>query len=318
MKSLKTTAVCLGVCLAFLALPVLAIDVVESGPDMWITSDKGYTYTSFESDPIPADFFCPGSQAFTGKIEMKGEPLATEPAGVLGHVDTIVHRLDNAEFDENGVAVTRIRMLALSLASIEPIDVGCGRLFNVKANLDGEQPLTEMKIVREVEHGGSYVAPLALEVKLSFIPENGGEAIELHRRIDLGPGTNSVWTTSNSGSMMADGRPVRIDTNGDLVADTALPKLSKFVAGVAPVASTSIGVLEPGGEYVVIAPQPLCPIGTCPYRSCHCKPRDAYPPPQWNEPNNGCDPDHMHCVNTCAPCGVIVVGEEIGDYTTHL
>lgn len=307
MKSLKTAAICLGTCLALFALPALALDVVESGPDMWSTAGKGTTYTSFGSDPIPADFFCPGSQPFTGRVAMRGEPLATEPAGVLGATDTIVHRLDNAEFDANGVATTRIRLMALSLASSDPIDVGCAERYSVKANLDGAQPTTEMKIIREVENGGSYVAPLALEVKLSFIPENGGETRTLHRRIDLGPGTHSVWTTTNKGRMMGDGSPVIVDTDGDDVADTALPKPSRFIAGVAPV-DFEISPRPDPGTLTGITPISLCPRGTCPHVSCHCKPEDSFPAPEWDEPGDNCAEDHLHCVNTCAPCNVIVIG----------
>lgn len=301
MKSLKTAAVCLGTCLALLALPVLATDVVESGPDMWMTSGQTYSYASFVSDPIPAGFFCPGSKAFAGRIPMRGEPLATEPAGVLGHIDTIIHRLDNATFDEKGVATTRIRFLALSLASIEPFDVGCDRPFTLATTLDGEQPTTEMKIYREVENGGSYVAPLALEAKLVFTPVGStGEPVVLHRRIDLGPGTNSVWATSNRGRILADGRPVKVDTDGDQIADTDLPRPSNFIAGVSPAAVS--GTATP----VII--RPICPVGTCPYTSCHCKPEDSIPPPEPDEPNDGCD-DYLHCVHVCVPCGGPVLGD---------
>ena len=57
----------------------------------------------------PAGFFCPDSKPFTGKVSLQGEPLATEPAGSLGKIDTIVRRLDDTTFDAKGEGRTRIQ-----------------------------------------------------------------------------------------------------------------------------------------------------------------------------------------------------------------
>ncbi|HSS52896.1 MAG TPA: hypothetical protein VLX28_28465, partial [Thermoanaerobaculia bacterium] len=160
--------------LALAAAPVLAAEVIPSGVDFWATA-AGHTHTSFASNPIPAGFFCKDSKPFTGRIAFRGEPLKAEPAGSLDGADTIVRRLDDASFNGQKEAVTRIQFLALSLVSMKPIDTGCG-LYNVKARLDGVQPTTNMKIVHASTNGGSYVAPLALNVRLIFTPVNGDPA----------------------------------------------------------------------------------------------------------------------------------------------
>ena len=55
-------------------------------------------------------------------------------------------------------AVTRIQFRALSLKSVEPIETACGK-FTATARLDGVQPVTQMRIIRETS-GGRFIAPL--------------------------------------------------------------------------------------------------------------------------------------------------------------
>lgn len=44
--------------------------------------------------------------------------------------------------------------MALSLESVEPVDAGCDRSFDVAVTLDdGDQPDSEMRIYREDEAG---------------------------------------------------------------------------------------------------------------------------------------------------------------------
>src|SRR4051812_14319370 len=88
-------------------------DVIHNGVDLWMTV-AGFAQTSFASDPLPAGFFCAGSQPFTGKVVFKGVPLAARPAKSLGDIDTVVRRLDDAAFNKQGEATTRIQLLALS------------------------------------------------------------------------------------------------------------------------------------------------------------------------------------------------------------
>src|SRR5215831_12925660 len=92
--------------------PAFAGDAIHNGVDLWMTV-AGFAQTSFADEPIPAGFFCEGSKPFTGTVKFKGAPLAVEPAGSLGAIDTVVRRLDDAQFDAKGEATTRIQLMAL-------------------------------------------------------------------------------------------------------------------------------------------------------------------------------------------------------------
>src|ERR1700709_1249544 len=79
--------------------PLFAGEVVHKGVDLWMTV-AGFAQTSFADQPIPAGFFCEGSQAFTGKVKFKGAPLTVEPAGSLGSIDTVRNRPHRPQFDD--------------------------------------------------------------------------------------------------------------------------------------------------------------------------------------------------------------------------
>jgi hypothetical protein len=291
-RALIRSAVAAAVILALAAgSPALAGDnVVRRGVDVWMTV-AGFAQTSFETEPIPAGFFCPDSKPFTGTIVFKGAPLATEPAGSLGAIDTIVRRLDDATFDEKGVAYTRLQLMALSLVSTRPVDTSCGA-YDVAVRLDGEQPVTNMRIVRTNAYGGTYAAPLALNVKLVFTPAQGDESArrELTHHVNLGPAANSVW--AYTAQPRYEGTP-RIDTNGDGAPDAALPAASNFLAGISPIAKAATPSPSP-------QPVPVCPRGQCPHHACHCNPDKS----SWDpyDPGDGCSDDHLHCIWVCVPC----------------
>jgi hypothetical protein len=283
MKGTRTWGICLGLALlALVAVPAGAAEVVENGADLW-HSVSGYTFTSFSEHPIPAGFFCPSSKPFTGTINLEGSPLATAPAGALGDIDTIVRRLDNASFNEKGEATTRIQLMALSLASVKPVDTGCG-LYDVAASLGGEQPVTEMKIVRTSDNGGYYVAPLELNVKLVFTPVSGkGDRRELTNRVSLGPGHQSYWSYNRGAAAQLAARrsgTIKVDTDGDRTPDALVPALGNFVAGVDPAALSS------GTTTTAL----------CPYTSCHCARWSTDP----YTPNWYCE--HLHCVEVWVDC----------------
>ena len=290
------------------ALPVYAgSNVIHKGVDVWMTV-AGFAKTSFDKEPIPAGFFCADSAAFTGTVVFKGAPLAMAPANPLGPVDTVVRRLDDAVFDAKGEAATRIQLMALSLVSTQPIQTSCGA-YDVAVSLAGEQPTTTMRIVRTEALGGTYTAPLALNVKAVFTPVHGDASgrRELTRRIDLGPGTHSVWTYVRAPQYKGQ---VRIDTNGDHRPDTLLPTASNFLAGVAPsvlkgTAAKPRLAQDSGG---IACPPPLCPVPTC-----HCTPWDD--DPTYDQPNGTCESSHLHCVWVCAQlpeqaCGMVLSDDD--------
>jgi hypothetical protein len=66
------------------------------------------------------------SEALTTRVALKGRPLATGLPGSLQGMDTIVERLDDATFNDRGVATTRVQLRAIQFASIAPIRTACG------------------------------------------------------------------------------------------------------------------------------------------------------------------------------------------------
>lgn len=221
--------------LLLIALPIFAADqVIQSGIDPWRTPGNGKTFVDFSQNPIPAGFFCSKSAPFTGRVIFRGIPIVTGEPRVLGKTDTIVHRLDDAVFDKNGVATTRVQMRALHLVSVEPIKTACGA-YNVEVRLNGEQPITNMRIVRDNENGGRFFTPLAVNSKLVFTPVRGGssEILEIVDNVRFPINQGRPWAdhaASNQGVRWAGF--VQVDTDNDRVPDTFLPGTSvNFVAG---------------------------------------------------------------------------------------
>lgn len=214
--------------------PLYADPVIQHGIDTFTTPGDGRTFSDFSYHPIPAGFFCKGSKAFTGRVALKGLPLTTGTPGQLLGADTVVERLDDAVFNDKGVAVTRIRFRALSLVSITPVKTACGD-FHVYLSLAGKQRVTTMNIVRTQEGGGNFLAPLAVNGRLTFIPVKP-ERNKAARKLELTtnftfPASPLPWSLV-SGAKRAG--PVVVDTNGDLTPDSLLPGTSNFAAGQLP------------------------------------------------------------------------------------
>jgi hypothetical protein len=210
--------------------PAFAADrVIYNGSDLWTTPGDGRTFADFSASPIPAGFFCPNSDPFMGRIVFKGTPLAMDKPGTT---DTVVQRLDDAAFNKAGVATTRIQVRALSLESVGLIKTNCGS-FKAVVSLQGEQPITRMRIFWENEKGGRYLAPLALNVRISFVPEGAAavEKLEIRQQVRF-PATPNAWNGAVAGVAQEKGF-IRVDTDGDRVADTFVPGTSNFVPGAA-------------------------------------------------------------------------------------
>jgi hypothetical protein len=225
----------LSAVLLLIALPTFAADrVIQSGIDPWRTPGNGKTFVDFSRNPIPAGFFCSKSAPFTGRVIFRGIPIVTGEPGALGKTDTIVQRLDDAVFDKNGVATTRVQMRALHLVSVEPIKTACGA-YNVEVRLNGEQPITNMRIVRENEQGGRFFTPLAVNSKLVFTSTRGGsnEILEIadNVRFPINQGRPWAENAASNRSLRRTGF-VKVDTDNDRVPDTFLPGTSvNFFAG---------------------------------------------------------------------------------------
>jgi hypothetical protein len=229
--------------------PLAAEPDIQRGIDVFTTPADGRTYYDFSETPIPAGFFCDSSQAFTGRVAFKGLPLATAAPGQLRGGDTVIERLDNAVFDAKGTAETRIQFRALSLVSIAPLKTSCGA-FHVYVSLGGRQRVTKMSILRTQDNGGSFVAPLAVNARMTFVPvkstrNKAARKLALTGRFTFPPKA-LPWSLATSAVKKTAGSVV-VDTNGDQTPDTRLPGTSNFAPGRSPVDRTFGAYEDIGG-----------------------------------------------------------------------
>jgi hypothetical protein len=216
-----------------MAAPALAADrVIYNGIDLWTTKGDGSTFADFAQKPIPAGFFCFSSEAFAGKIAFRGVPVATGEAGALGATDTIVQRLDDAVFNKRGVATTRIQMRAMEFESLAPLKTACG-VFKARVTLDGEQPITTMRIVRDNQKGGRFFSPIHVNVKITFTPVGrlSTEVLEIRHQLRFPPMPDARWSSQVGKRGVARPGVVLVDTDADRSPDTYLPGTSNFAAG---------------------------------------------------------------------------------------
>lgn len=198
----KSAILSLGACLALVVAvpsqaaapgPVVVIDSVPAGFDFWQTLGSGATQYSFDRDPLPAGFFCPGSKAFTGTIRFEGVPLASDPPGILGTTDTILERLDEAVFNQDGLAQSRVVMRALQLRGIDPVKTPCGT-WTATAGLTGDQPVSHMTFRRTSKRGGEFDADLRIKVEVLFTNARSGETRRITRLVHLPTTTSTAFT----------------------------------------------------------------------------------------------------------------------------
>jgi hypothetical protein len=180
----------------------MATDVL-AGVDLWVTTAAGnVTYVDCSLNPLPPDFFGPGSDPFDGIIYFKGVPLSAE----LGLTDTVVERLDDAILPTCPSSDTvDIEIIALDLVSTEPITVTYNggqnpESWDVQMCLsDVASPQTgSMTINQNCAAGGTFSAALPVKPKLTFV--SVGPALER----DYYPGTityttNGHWLYDDNG-----------------------------------------------------------------------------------------------------------------------
>ncbi len=273
--------------LTLLCLPALAEeDAISKGIDVWATPGNGHTFSNFALEPIPAGFFCEGSEPFTGKIVFRGVPVNTSPHGALGDADTVIERLDDAAFDQAGLAYTRVRFAALQLEAVEPVETDCG-FFSVTVSLAGEQPITSMRITRLDKDGGMMETILAGEVHLTFTPidRDDLEPRVLGQSFRFAPARGAWGLSQRVGFRQDEG--IALDSDGDGEVDREVPGLSNFAAGGDRASGAFLrrDQLEP----VIHFPQPS---------DCHCTPTAAGfsgPILELGSPDSRTGCLHLHC-----------------------
>ncbi|MBK8266937.1 MAG: hypothetical protein IPK83_00970 [Planctomycetes bacterium] len=130
---------------------------IPPGEDCWIT-ECGYSDYSFADNPIPADFFGPGSDPFLGTIQLGGIP--TGPFGT----DTSVQRLGTLFFPDPLPATDSIpiELTELNLSSCQPIMITSNggqnpQPWNVVVDLSSvPAPSGTMTVTKNGPTGGTF------------------------------------------------------------------------------------------------------------------------------------------------------------------
>ena len=158
----------LATALAAIAAPPDARGGIPAGDDCFRTECGGGTEFNFCDSAIPAGFFGPGSDPFTGSVEMGGN---AEP----GTPDTVAHRLQAMEFGPLPAhGFTPIELVQLNLASCNPITVtfNGGRnaqQWDVGATLSEAAPgLGTMTVTKTHDNGGTFEAEFPVQPVFTF------------------------------------------------------------------------------------------------------------------------------------------------------
>lgn len=179
--------------------------VLPPGDDGWQTGvpvGQVASNVDFSTMPIPAGFFGPGSDPFTGVVVLRGQPLGTTPPGALGSTDTIVHRMSQAILSHIGAQATvPIEIVALNLVSCEPITVTYNNGQNpepwvVNARLSTQPQQTgTMTITLSHPDGGTFDSTLPVQPQLSFTRLTGGPTLSIPALPPLSLGsTKAPWS----------------------------------------------------------------------------------------------------------------------------
>jgi hypothetical protein len=222
------------------ALPASA-GTVTAGIDVWNTPDDGNTLVDFTSNPIPADYFCPGSPAFAQQIKLKGSPIVTNPAGALGKSDTVVERLSDATFDGSLTATTSLQVDALSLVQSAPVTIGCtsgSKTFNVTVNRDWNPPPgTQTKgsiSIHESDStgsGGTFDATVYVPGRVTFTDTSNGTSLTPLSDLVTLQVSGGAWASSPGTGGVVHSGSLQIDSTGGGTADLTVPGTSNFNAG---------------------------------------------------------------------------------------
>ena len=172
--------------------------VVPAGYDTFVTPDDARSFDDFSSHPVPADFFGPGSLAFTGRVTLKGGPPVD--SNQFGSADTVIKRINSVTVPGD----TPLTVTGLSFVSAAPITVtyrdGRTESWNVTVNASS---VTASAGRMRFNSDGTFTSSLSIYPKYTFT-RFGAAA----RTLDTGSGggaapinlssTNGTWSQSGS------------------------------------------------------------------------------------------------------------------------
>ncbi|MEM7052796.1 MAG: hypothetical protein AAF604_24255 [Acidobacteriota bacterium] len=246
---------------------------IQSGVDVFQTATNAPTGADFSTDPIPAGFFCPGSDPFKGTLKLLGLPLVTSPPGILGGADTIVERLQGVDLSL-GYGEVPIVVRAMNLYSPDYIGIYCPGQGDTRWRVDvclcecQETTKIQMKLGGECDTCGFFTGELAINVCLTFTNLETGEVRgPISHAVNLGI-KEMPWCMQPGAGGLEVKEPFKVDSDCDGRPDLVLPGTTNFHPG------WTCDVTGGGGG------------GNCwqdfaHLTSCH----------------EGPAPDHQHCIN---------------------
>lgn len=198
-------------------------------------------YDLFETDPqntkltfdgpttIPAGFFGPGSDPFTGSVKFAGEPIENFQGHDVGDADTVVQRLPVESPAQSFVSV---ELVSLSLVSVEPIHVRVGnetQEWNVDVELSpSKHSQGYLQAEQTGPNGGTFSSQLLVVPLLKFKNVSSGET----RTLDTDLLIKSDPALADSLKLRAQNVPWR---NGCIAPALAVPGLNDaFCPGFTP------------------------------------------------------------------------------------
>ena len=190
------------------------------GNDVWSSTScaaGGGSQYGFAPTPIPAGFFGPGSDPFTGVVLLGGAAPG----------DTVVARLAPAVVPNGGSDTIPVEIISLNLVSCQPIIVTYNggtnpQQWDVQVTLDGPQGAGSMTIHRSNPTGGTFDSIFPVKPRFTFTPTLGGGPIVFNPGVpgnmsatgipwlDNGPppcGTGLGGPLFNPGTRLNEGQP---------------------------------------------------------------------------------------------------------------
>jgi hypothetical protein len=121
--------------------------------------------------------------------------------------------------------------------SLKPIQTSCGA-FHVYVTLAGPQRVTRMEITQTRAEGGTFLAPLAVDARMTFIPVKAAGvknarsqgSLELTAGFTF-PADPLPWSFNHGMKRLG---AATVDTDGDWKPDTQIPAASNFAPGRTP------------------------------------------------------------------------------------
>lgn len=151
---------------------------IPAGLDAWNTPAGGSTYLTLTSADWQA--LC-GVSGASQQITLQGSDIQG-----YGDADTLVRRLDDAEFAGGDTATVDIVVEAISFVSESAQSTPCGTLsFSLALDGSVEQRTSQMTIERESSAGGTFHADILVDAVITATGGGGGSVGSLPYSGDL-------------------------------------------------------------------------------------------------------------------------------------